>query len=281
MDSLSSRVLGASKETFGPVGFHCLDTNGANALILSGPRQGFRYVVTPNIDHIVRLNSNVQLRPFYASAWMSLNDSRLLQLLMRPLGVRLPLARGSDLVEQLLPSIAQSNGSVAIVGSDEAVIAVLKAFYPDLTIQHYNPAMGFYEHPALISDCVDFVRAAQADYTFFAVGSPQQEMLAYQCLLDGRCRGVGLCVGAALRMLTGHEIRAPWLIRDAGLEWLFRVARDPKRLWRRYFLRDPQVVILFVKEAWRRIRLGRSSAESGAKVATGPSTSSTTIERDG
>src|SRR5690606_14921788 len=126
------------------------------------PREAFRYVVTPNVDHIVRLNSNTQLKPLYDSAWMSVNDSRLLQMLMRLLGVRLPLARGSDLVSHLLPSIAQSKASVAIVGSDATVIAGLQASYPNLAIHHHNPAMGFYKNPALISDCIDFVRAAQA-----------------------------------------------------------------------------------------------------------------------
>src|SRR5579863_8937494 len=64
----------------------------------------FRYVVTPNADHITRLARSPELRDIYNRAWLCLNDSRVVQLLMRAGGIELPVIRGSDIAAELLRS---------------------------------------------------------------------------------------------------------------------------------------------------------------------------------
>jgi len=76
----------------------------------------------------------------------------------------------------------------------------------------------------------------------FCVGSPQQEILANRLLHAGGAVGVGFCVGSALRFLAGGEERAPKALRGSGLEWAYRLAQDPKRLWRRYLVEGPRIL---------------------------------------
>ena len=240
-------------EVLPAVAFDPLDAQSALDLILSASRNTFRYVVTPNVDHIVRLHADASIVSYYQSAWLSLNDSRALQLLLSLIGVPVPVARGSDLASMLLTTIDRSGARIAVVGCDPCVITELKSKHSRLTILHKNPPMGFYNDEALVSECVDFVRHAEPDFTFFAVGSPQQEMVAYRCLLDRRCQGIGLCIGAALLMHVGQEKRAPALLRATGFEWLFRFAKDPTRLWQRYLVRNPAILLLVAKEGWHRL----------------------------
>jgi exopolysaccharide biosynthesis WecB/TagA/CpsF family protein len=96
--------------------------------------------------------------------------------------------------------------------------------------------MGFIKNEEAIAAAVEFVVAHPADLVFICVGSPQQELFANRLLSDGRAQGIGLCVGASLDFLAGTSTRAPRWMQYAHLEWLHRLIREPRRLWRRYIL---------------------------------------------
>jgi exopolysaccharide biosynthesis WecB/TagA/CpsF family protein len=72
------------------------------------------------------------------------------------------------------------------------------------------------------------------------VGAPQQEAVAHALRIRGRARGLALCVGASLNFITGAERRAPQWMQRAGLEWLYRLSQDPRRLANRYLVRGPR-----------------------------------------
>jgi N-acetylglucosaminyldiphosphoundecaprenol N-acetyl-beta-D-mannosaminyltransferase len=113
---------------------------------------------------------------------------------------------------------------------------------------------------------VRFVEEHPAHFIFLAVGSPRQERLA-KCLQErGVATGVGLCIGASLLFLTGSEKRAPKPLRQAGLEWVWRLGINPRRMWRRYLVDDIVVLRLVWREAVARCReaalrkLGRNAS---------------------
>lgn len=101
---------------------------------------------------------------------------------------------------------------------------------------------------------VDFVLSHPARFIFLAVGSPQQEVLAATIAATGRASGTGLCIGASLEFLAGAARRAPPWMQRSGLEWLYRLSHDPRRLARRYLLHSPAVFSLLLRE-----RYGRAS----------------------
>lgn len=207
----------------------------------------YSYIVTPNVDHVIRLSSSPDLAAIYRQAALCLCDSRVLKLLARLGGVRLPLVAGSDLTHALMTDVVQPGDRLAIVGATPQLVNTLRAKLPDVEILHYVAPMGLREDAVARQTAAAFVTAAQARFTFFAVGSPQQEMIARDVLCFGQATGIGLCIGASLEFLTGDQKRAPRILQLTGLEWAHRLASNPSRMWRRYLVDGMAIFPLFVR----------------------------------
>lgn len=196
---------------------------------------GFEYVVTPNADHVVRNQSRPDLCSIYERALISVCDSRVVSRLARFKGYPLTdVVTGSDLTAWLFAQMLGEQHSITIIGGDCEVVDALRKKYSLGQVFHYNPPMGFIRNELEISACCEFVCQHKADFVFLAVGSPQQEVLAERLKMTQGCVGVAFCIGASLLFLTGKEKRAPLCFSRLGVEWLYRLMQDPKRLWRRY-----------------------------------------------
>lgn len=215
----------------------------------------FAYVVTPNVDHLVRLHrqpGNRRLWASYEGATLRLCDSRILRSLARLSGLTLHLVTGSDLTARMLGSPGELL-SAAVVGGDEILMRDLRALYPALSWHWHAPPHGVLHNPDAQQAIVEFVEGCPAGLFFLAIGAPQSELV---CALIAERRlacGVALCIGASLEFLTGAKARAPRWMQRAGLEWLFRLASEPARLWRRYLIEGPQIFLI-----WWRWRLSSS-----------------------
>ena len=226
--------------------FARLDLAGALAWVRAASQApGFRYAVTPNVDHMVRLLGG-QAEPWHPAfdaaergADLILNDSRVLQRLARLSGVALPVVPGSDLTRALLAGGVPADTPVALVGGGAADAAWLRARFPHLT--HVEPPMGVLRDAAAQAAIVDALAAARPRLTLFAIGAPQSEIVAHRVRADGRAGGVGLCIGASIEFLTGAKRRAPALLQRLGLEWSFRLLSEPRRLGRRYLVEGPRI----------------------------------------
>ena len=248
-DPPSSKVRSGDIRELYDVPFHLLASGAVLDRILErDPDDPFEYVVTPNVDHVVWVHaSRGRARRYYDEAWLSLCDSALLSMLSRLAGTRLPLVTGSDLVASLFARLDPSDPLV-VLGCDPRDVEALRCRYGLTAVAHYNPPMGFIDAPAQVRACVDFVLAHPARLVFLAVGSPQQEIVANRLRHCGQAKGLGLCVGSSLRFLSGAERRAPRVLQGSGCEWLFRLAQDPRRLWRRYLVRDLAIVPIAVRD---------------------------------
>ena len=118
-----------------------------------------------------------------------------------------------------------------------------------LRFRHHNPPLGFEYDPVAFMEAVRFVEDNPARLIFLAVGAPRQEMVAQALAARRTAIGTGFCVGASLDFLAGVERRAPALVQRAGMEWAWRLAQNPKRLWRRYLVDDPAILRLLWREA--------------------------------
>ncbi len=231
--------------------FNALDVAAATDAVAARASLGapFAYVVTPNVDHVVHLASEPARRPLYEAAWLTLNDSRVVESLARRVGIALPAAAGSDLAERLFDTVIDRAEPITIIGGDDLAIADLKRRYRLTDVRWHRPPMGLKRDPQSVVRAAAFAAAQPSRFTFICVGAPQQEMIAYAIAQHGGATGVGLCVGAALDFLSGRVERAPLWMRRAGLEWLHRLLNEPARLWRRYLVTGPKVFSLFA--AWR------------------------------
>jgi N-acetylglucosaminyldiphosphoundecaprenol N-acetyl-beta-D-mannosaminyltransferase len=205
----------------------------------------FKYVVTPNVQHMVRiLDDPATMRPLYERAWRVYCDSRVLSRLARIRGVSLAVIPGSDLTARLIAKAAEQRLTVTLVGPTAEAVALLATRYPGLTVKCHTPPMGFIGSSDEIQRCIDFVVGMQAPLTFLAVGTPQQEILASRIASHPQARGIGLCIGASIDFLTGKQRRAPVWMQQVGLEWLYRLLSDPWRLGARYMVECPRIFYL-------------------------------------
>jgi len=218
-------------------------------------RSPFAYVVTPNVDHIVRLEAaDETIRRAYASADLCLCDSRVLARLAKYCGIGLPVVTGSDLVARLLGSILLPGDQVAVVGASDEAILALRARYPSFQFIHQPAPMGLRHDAAARTAVARAAASAAARVILLAVGSPQQELIAQEIKASGEAHGTALCIGASIDFLTGAQTRAPSIVQRAGFEWAWRLATSPRRLFRRYLVEGPAIFGMVWK--WRREQQG-------------------------
>lgn len=216
----------------------------------------FAYVVTPNSDHLNRLASNPELRPLYEAAALRLLDSRVVARLARLFGLPTPpVVPGSDLTAALFDRVIAADDPVSVLGGPEEVATALASRYGLTRLAHHNPPMGFERDPVALEAAIRFLEDHPARFAFLAVGSPRQEIVAQALVRRGKATGIGLCIGSSLLFITGAERRAPQKVQDAGLEWAWRLVRDPRRLARRYLVDSPKVLPVL----WREARRGRDT----------------------
>jgi N-acetylglucosaminyldiphosphoundecaprenol N-acetyl-beta-D-mannosaminyltransferase len=162
-----------------------------------------------------------------------------------------------DFTEAMVRAVARAGLKLALVGGRppvpdkadgrpgeaERTAALFKSWAPELNIclTHH----GYFqdgEAPALARA----IEQADPDLVLLGMGSPRQDQYALDWSKTGRPK-VWWCVGALFEYYSGTRRRAPVWLRRAGLEWLFRLALEPARLWRRYLFGNP----LFI---WRVLR---------------------------
>jgi N-acetylglucosaminyldiphosphoundecaprenol N-acetyl-beta-D-mannosaminyltransferase len=221
-------------------------------LVIARCGQSYRYIVTPNAHHVVTVHEQpTWLLPIYRDAWLSLCDSRILRALARWKRLMLPLVTGSDLTSDLLaalndPSPGQAPPRLLIVGPTHASTVALRTAFPkvafDVMPAPANLAADWHLRRTVARACVE----RPWDILLLCVGCPAQELIAKDIADLGRTRGVALCVGAAIDYLGGARTRAPVWLQRLSLEWAYRLAREPGRLWRRYLLESPKIFYIFM-----------------------------------
>jgi exopolysaccharide biosynthesis WecB/TagA/CpsF family protein len=218
--------------------------------------ESFAYVVTPNVDHLIRFCDDESFRALYAEAGFILNDSRFLSRVVSVArGVRLRVCTGSDLTEKLLSKVVRADDRIVLVGSTAVQARQLAHRYGLHSIRHIEPPMGFINDPQSVEACLRYIESQSPfRFCFLALGCPQQEILANKLRERGIARGLTLCIGASINYLTDVERRAPQWMRRSGVEWAFRLIQDPRRLAKRYLVRGPRIFLLLKRIKFELLR---------------------------
>jgi N-acetylglucosaminyldiphosphoundecaprenol N-acetyl-beta-D-mannosaminyltransferase len=210
----------------------------------------FVYVATPNAQAVVRKNQGTEpdADAAWDGAWISTNDSGPVNAAARKL-FKLDLGRvtGADLTVEMLNHHIPASTPLTLIGGDEALEDALQARYGFGRIARYNPPMGLRHDQGEIDRCARFIIDNPAPYTFLIVGTPQAEIVAHRAVEMGGGKGVGFCVGSAMHFAVGLTARAPLIFRTLGLEWLHRLALNPRRHFRRVFVQSLPVLGIALK----------------------------------
>lgn len=209
-------------------------------------RERYGFVVTPNVDHLIRYYEEREFREVYEAADYVLLDSRFMSHLLRlSRGIQIRVCPGSDLTERLFNEVVVRTDTIVVIGGSAAQARALAEDFGLQNLRHFNPPMGFIRDRQAVETCLQFIEAhSPFRFCFIAVGCPQQERLAYELKSRGVARGLVLCVGAAINYMTGAERRAPRWMRRIGMEWLYRMLGRPGRLAPRYLVRGPHIFTL-------------------------------------
>jgi len=217
------------------------------------------YIVTANVDHVCRYYTSPVFRKAYRHSCLVIPDGVPVMWASKLLGTPLrEKISGSDLVVWLPTYLADRGHSLFLLGAAEGVAdkaaQILRQRHPGLRIAGtYSPPMGFEKDPSATAETVSRVREAKPDVCLVALGSPKQEIWMYQ--YHQACGvPVMIGIGAGLDFVAGVAKRAPRWIQTAGFEWLWRMSREPRRLWRRYLIDDTLFFALF----WRALRSKRA-----------------------
>ncbi|MCI0329540.1 MAG: WecB/TagA/CpsF family glycosyltransferase [candidate division Zixibacteria bacterium] len=211
------------------------------------------YVVTPNVDHLLRLKKDGHFREIYRQASFVVPDGMPLVWASRWLGKPLPeRITGADLFPRLCELAARRGHSIFLLGSTTDVCrraaARLRREHRKLKIAgHYSPPFGFEKCRDEMEKIVRVLKRTKPDIVFVGLGAPKQEKLIYHLRSKVPAR-LFLGVGAAFDFYSGEKKRAPLWAQKAGLEWAFRLLAEPKRLWKRYLVDDPRFFWWVVKE---------------------------------
>lgn len=214
------------------------------------------YVVTPNAQHLALLQDSPEFRGAYDEAWMRVADGVPLVWASRALGKPLPgRVNGTDLFEAVCAAAAPRGIRVFLLGGKpgaaEEAARVLRERNPGLEIAGTCcPPMGFERDPAESERVIAAIRAAEPHVMFVGLGAPKQE-LWMQANRERAGVPVSIGIGGSFELVAGMVPRAPRWMQRYGLEWLYRLGREPGRLWKRYAVTNPRFVWIVAREVLR------------------------------
>ena len=230
------------------------------------PQKSCHFVVTPNVDHIVKLQNDTGLQKAYTEAALIVTDGRPVVWAAGLLGVHIPgTVPGSDLVPALFEhaQVNQQSLTVFLLGAMPGVADrardVIHAKWPMVkVVGTLSPDFGFEKDAAVSANICKAVNESGADLLVIGLGAPKQELWITQYASEISVK-VALCVGATIDFIAGEKSRAPVWMQRIGLEWLHRMLSEPKRLAKRYFID----AIIFPQLIFKEWQLRRKLEQNG------------------
>lgn len=209
-----------------------------------------KYVATVNVDFMVNSLSWSSETPRHPELLDILRRSDIVtadgmpviwfsKLIGTPLSERVT---GADLVPALMEEASKQNKSVFFLGgkgtAGKKASEKLKSVNPNLIVAGVSSPFVYVEGEAMLEEedfsLLEEINNSKADILLIAFGNPKQEIW-FERNRHRLSVPVSIGIGGTFEFITGSVARAPLWMQKAGLEWIFRILQDPKRLWKRYF----------------------------------------------
>lgn len=221
--------------------------------LLASMKEGAVY--TPNVDHLVKLQNNSEFYKAYKNAEFIVCDSKILRACSFLLKDRIPeTIQGSSLLKDFY-MYHKDNADVKIflLGAAEGVAEKAMRCINEragrrAVVGAHSPSFGFEKNDAECEKIVEMLKNSEANVLVVGVGAPKQEIWIekYRSALPNI--KLFFALGATIDFEAGNIARAPKWIQKCGMEWFFRLMKEPRRLWRRYLVDDPVFFWKFFKQ---------------------------------
>jgi exopolysaccharide biosynthesis WecB/TagA/CpsF family protein len=216
------------------------DQSQAVCVIVGAAERGESFAVfTINLDHLDKLKRDPHFRDAYAAARFVTADGAPVAFLASRQGTHVERTTGADLVIPLARAAAERRLPIYLFGTDPHILAGAGDFLRQHAghgfdiVGSSSPSRDFDPKGPEADAALDKIAASGARLCFVALGAPKQEIFAARGVARGGRTGF-VCIGAGLDFLVGAQVRAPVIMRSIGLEWMWRLASDPRRLAQRY-----------------------------------------------
>ena len=233
-------------------------------------------ITGPNAQLVTLAAGDPRFAEALRAADLSVPDGISVVLASRLLGQPIPeRVTGGDLMERLCAEAARHGLSVfflgGLPGAAAGAAASLQRRYPALRIAGiYCPPRGFEQDSMESAHIRQLIRDAAPDLLCVAFGAPKQEIWMHENCLSLPI-GAAIAVGAGLDTQAGLRKRAPRWTHAVGLEWLYRLVREPRRLWRRYLFGNTQFLLLVLRQWLTGVpRLAEERAIGNTTLANSP-----------
>ena len=212
----------------------------------------FAYVVTPNVDHIVKLETDKELQEVYKDANLILTDGKPLLWISKfyktPIKEKIS---GSDLFPLLCEMAAKKGYSMFFLGAGEGVARkaaenLMKKFPKLNIVGTYSPPFGFEKDKEEVQKIISMINEVSPKILIVGLGCPKQEKFIHKYRKELNVP-ISLGLGASIDFEAGNVKRAPKWMSDNGLEWLYRLSKEPKRMFKRYIVDDIKIFKLVFK----------------------------------
>ncbi|MCA9408049.1 MAG: WecB/TagA/CpsF family glycosyltransferase, partial [Candidatus Omnitrophica bacterium] len=211
------------------------------------------YVVTPNVDHLIKLREDEEFRRIYADSAIRIPDG--MPLIWASRYLKTPLRQkvsGSDLVLEICKLSDYKGYRLFFLGGEPpaAQLAKEKLETQFKSIQIcgvYSPPFGFEYDKAENQKIVQMIKEVKPDILLVGLGAPKQEKWINRYYKELEVP-VSIGVGITFGFISGMVKRAPIWMQKKGLEWLWRLLNEPKRLWKRYLLEDMRIFWLVFQQ---------------------------------
>lgn len=224
--------------------------------LLKNLRKGV--LITPNVDHLVKLQKDKEFYDVYQQAEWIICDSKILYLLSKLLRHPLPQAiPGSSFFTAFYHYHKDDlNCRIFLLGAKEGIAAkameeINKGIGRNIVVGVYSPSYGFEKDEEECARLIDIINRSGANVLLVGVGAPKQEkwIARYRSRMPEIDLFMGL--GATIDFEAKTLKRAPLFWQRTGLEWLYRCIKEPKRLFKRYFVDDMAFFYYFGKQLLR------------------------------
>lgn len=202
-------------------------------------------VFTPNVDHLMKLQHDAEFMEAYQQADYKICDSKVLIYASRLLGSPLKeKLSGSDVFPAFYTFHKDSPDiRIFLLGAAEGVAATAQTNINakvgrEIVVGTYSPPYGFEKDQQECDRIVEIVQASGANVLAVGLGAPKQEKFIAKYHHRFSNIKIFLAIGATIDFEADNISRAPKWMSNAGLEWLYRLTAEPRRLWRRYIVED-------------------------------------------
>ena len=212
-------------------------------------------LITPNVDHLVKLQSDREFYEVYKKAEWVVCDSKILYLLSKLLKHPLPEAipGSSFFTSYYMYHKDDPSCKIFLLGAREGIAAkamerINAKVGRQIVVGVHSPSFGFEKNEIECEELVDIMNRSGANVLLVGVGAPKQEkwIMKYRDRMPGI--DVLMALGATIDFEAGTLKRAPLFWQKIGMEWLYRCLKEPKRLFKRYFIDDMQFFYYFTKQ---------------------------------